>query len=824
MIFKKIHLKTALIIPFVTLTILAVSLVGYISFLNGQKAVNNVALQLRSRISEHIESHLSNFIKIPQQINQLNSDSMQQSWLDVSNSETLEYYFYKQIQTYKTVTSIYFGNTQGGLINSGREGAQGSQYIITTDGFKSGDFNKYAIDKKGNRSKLLLTVKNFDARTRQWYIKAVEKGTSVWSSVYILFTGQDLAIAASRPVYDHQNNLLGVTSVDLFLSYFTDFLETLSIGKNGSAFIIERSGLMIATSNDEKIFTNPSNKKDRRRLKATESETPLIRSAAESLIRQFGDFNAITNKHNINFQISGKNNFLQVSPLKDEHGLDWLIAVVVPEADFMEQIKANKIFTIFFIIISLLIVLLVGIFTAQSITKPVLRINDAADNLAKGELKQKINNNSQFIEIKNMTRSFNHMTEQLQEMLNDLNSEIEERKQTEKLLQESEETFKAIVGYVPVMINSFNDDGKCTIWNKEAEKQLGYSLKEINEAENALELFYSKEKAAEVFQCILQKDGKFRSYFVTAKNGGKKYQEWANVSLPDGRSVSIGIDLTEHKKLDEQALNSQKMESLGNLAAGMAHEINNPLAGIMQNANVMSNRLMDNIDIPANVKAAETAGTTIKTIHNFMEARGILRMIISITKSGQRISEIVDNMLSFARKSDNTFSSHYLDELLDKILELAATDYNLKKQYDFKTINIIKEYEGNMPMITCEGSKIQQVLLNILRNGAQAMQENMEKDNNTKPQFVLRLYKEPDSNMLCIEIEDNGPGMDKATQKRIFEPFFTTKPAGRGTGLGLSISYFIITENHGGTIDVVSEPGKGTVFIIRLPLIKDCKI
>ena len=112
-------------------------------------------------------------------------------------------------------------------------------------------------------------------------------------------------------------------------------------------------------------------------------------------------------------------------------------------------------------------------------------------------------------------------------------------------------------------------------------------------------------------------------------------------------------------------------------------------------------------------------------------------------------------------------------------------------------------------MIACEGSKIQQVLLNILRNGSQAMQQNMELDNKTKLKFILRLQKEPDTSMLRIEIEDNGPGMDKATQKRIFEPFFTTKPIGVGTGLGLSVSYFII-ENHKGTLTVSSDPGKGT--------------
>ena len=192
-------------------------------------------------------------------------------------------------------------------------------------------------------------------------------------------------------------------------------------------------------------------------------------------------------------------------------------------------------------------------------------------------------------------------------------------------------------------------------------------------------------------------------------------------------------------------------------------------------------------------------------------------MINAITDSGKRMASIVDNMLSFARKSDSTFSAHNPVDLLDKTLELASTDFDLKRHYDFKSISIEKVYENELPMIVCEDSKIQQVLLNILKNGAHEMSED---SNVSNPKFTIMLQHEIASNMLRIEIEDNGPGMDKQTCKRIFEPFFTTKPVGVGTGLGLSVSYFIITENPKGTMTVSSEPGKGTSFIIHLPLDK----
>lgn len=259
-------------------------------------------------------------------------------------------------------------------------------------------------------------------------------------------------------------------------------------------------------------------------------------------------------------------------------------------------------------------------------------------------------------------------------------------------------------------------------------------------------------------------------------------------------------------------IQSEKMLSVGGLAAGMAHEINNPLAGMMQTATVMASRLA-NTSVPANIAEAKNTGIDLTALHNYMENRGILRMLSAIQDSSLRIADIIDNMLNFSRKSDVVSLPWDIAELLDKSLALASTDYDLKKQYDFKSINIIKDYQDDMPVLLCEASKIQQVFLNLFRNGAQAMQET----NTETPTFILRTRYSNKDDTISIEIEDNGPGMDQNTKKRLFEPFFTTKAEGVGTGLGLSVSYFIITENHGGELSVISELGKGSRFIIRLP-------
>ncbi len=394
--------------------------------------------------------------------------------------------------------------------------------------------------------------------------------------------------------------------------------------------------------------------------------------------------------------------------------------------------------------------------------------------------------------------------------------DITERKMAEEELRNLRNYLSNIINSMPSVLIGVDAQGNVTQWNREARRATGVPSADAvghpldkafpslaSEMKRVLEAMESRETLSSSGQAR-QKDGETRYEDVTI------YPLVANGV--EGAVIRVD-DVTERVRLEELMIQSEKMLSVGGLAAGMAHEINNPLAGMMQTANVMANRLA-NLELPANQRAAEEAGTTVEAIRLFMEARDIPRMIATVNESGQRVADIVENMLSFARKSDAEMQHHDIADLVDRTLELAATDYDLRRDYDFKMIAMTREYEENLPSVPCERAKIQQVLLNILRNGAQAMQEGKTE----KPQFIARTRFNDERNMVCIEIEDNGPGMDEETRKRVFEPFFTTKPAGVGTGLGLSVSYFIITENHNGEMAVESQPGSGSNFIVRLPI------
>ncbi len=283
------------------------------------------------------------------------------------------------------------------------------------------------------------------------------------------------------------------------------------------------------------------------------------------------------------------------------------------------------------------------------------------------------------------------------------------------------------------------------------------------------------------------------------------------LGLALAESLNLKYQENERLRLEEMMVQSEKMVSIGGLAAGMAHEINNPLAGILQNTQVVKNRLKNPL-LPANVKAAKEVGLDMEALGVYMEKRDIFQMMESVLTAGQRAAGIVSNMLSFSRKSTSKAAPEDICHLMDKTLELAKSDYNLKKQFDFRKILVQREYTTNLPKVPCRASEIQQVFYNILSNGAQAMQAS----GISSPCFTICIN--PSGSYLSVSIMDNGPGMDEKTRKRVFEPFFTTKSVGEGTGLGLAVSYFIITVNHKGRVHVDSEPGMGSRFTLQLPV------
>jgi PAS domain S-box-containing protein len=273
-------------------------------------------------------------------------------------------------------------------------------------------------------------------------------------------------------------------------------------------------------------------------------------------------------------------------------------------------------------------------------------------------------------------------------------------------------------------------------------------------------------------------------------------------------------DVTDRTRLEEVMIQSEKLVSIGGLAAGIAHEINNPLGVMVQAAQNIERRFSDTIE--ANHRVAGELGIDMAIIRAYLEKRNILEFLDDIKSDGARAAKIVRSLLEFSRKSEPVLEATALPELLEHTVELARKDYDLKKRFDFRRIDVRIDLPDEIPPLSMIRSEIEQVLLNLLKNSAQAMEEKFSDPACTeKPRILIRVLTLPE--FVEIEISDNGPGFSEEAKRRAFEPFFTTKAPGIGTGLGLWISYMIITDKHHGQMLLESTQGEGATFILRLP-------
>ena len=241
----------------------------------------------------------------------------------------------------------------------------------------------------------------------------------------------------------------------------------------------------------------------------------------------------------------------------------------------------------------------------------------------------------------------------------------------------------------------------------------------------------------------------------------------------------------EQAQLNEELIQSSKMAALGKLAAGVAHEVNNPLAVIREKAGWMRDLLEEE---------------DVKASPNFMEFEDAVN---KIEQHVERAGNVVHRMLGFARRMEPVCNDLYINDVIKQ------TTAFLDNEIRFRNIELVWNLAPDLPTIQSDASQIQQVILNLFNNAIDAIDRNGH--------ITVTTGFEPESEMVSISLRDDGPGMDKDVQTRIFDPFFTTKKVGEGTGLGLSISYSIINK-LGGSIRFESEVGLGTEFVIHLPV------
>jgi PAS domain S-box-containing protein len=393
-------------------------------------------------------------------------------------------------------------------------------------------------------------------------------------------------------------------------------------------------------------------------------------------------------------------------------------------------------------------------------------------------------------------------------------ADISLRQQAEDDKNKAQSYLQSIIDSMPSILVGVNLQGNVTQWNNEAAKMTGFKPHEaygrqLHEVCPTL----APENAIIARAIEEQQTQKLESKVFIDVDGGRRYVDIMiyPLSMKDYMGAVIRIDdVTDRVMMEERIVQSEKMTSVVGLVEGMAHEINNPLGGIIQGAQNVLRRLSPELN--KNVEVAAECGLELEKVQEYMEKRQVPKFLEGIRSSGKRASDIISYMLQFSQFHALPKESRNLAKLIDSVLGMATTDREYRTEYNFDRIEIIKQYDPGLPNVPCTVSEIEQVMRNLLQNAGQAI---VDQDN---PQIIIRTEFEREKNMALVEVQDNGTGIDETVQRRIFEPFFTTKPPGEGTGLGLAVSYFVITVAHQGTMSVRSTPGEGTTFSFRLPM------
>ncbi len=361
--------------------------------------------------------------------------------------------------------------------------------------------------------------------------------------------------------------------------------------------------------------------------------------------------------------------------------------------------------------------------------------------------------------------------------------DITEQKRAQETLARSESRYRNLFESASDAIVTFDANGRFTTVNHAAESISGYRREElVGQWFAPMITDVDLPKTLAHFQMALGGEtGLFETRFYRKDGEQRTIQVTYSSPQKDEEVLCLIRDVTDQKMLQEQLIQSEKMSAIGQLVSGVAHELNNPLAGIAAFAQLL---LAEKRTSPEQRQSVET-----------------------IYAESRRASRIVQNLLTFARQHEAEKGPTSIHQVLNDTLELRM--YELR----VRDITVHRDYDASIPETMADAHQLQQVFLNIITNAEHAMEQVRH------PSHLLTVRTRALGDTIRIEVEDTGPGIPAHLLERIFNPFFTTKPTGRGTGLGLSISLGIVRE-HEGRIWAENAPGGGARFVIVLPIIR----
>lgn len=816
----RLPLRWVLVIPFVVQLVAAVGLVGWLSWRNGRAAVNDVAAQLRREITARVEKQVDSVLETHKLINRLNVDAVREGYLDLDlpvNSPILKRYCWRQILHFPTASYIYYAGNNHDFFGCQRTfyDRQIQQKIGYTYAGKLTEYQAYEhmVDEEGNLDRLVKIYSDFIPKDTFWYQQAVKVKKPGWTRIYGWHLGQNISLDTVSPLYDNQGKIKGVLGVSFTLDYISDFLKKLDVGEAGQTFILEKTGHIVATSTTEIPYAFFKKSESHQniapedmapledekgdfyfvRVKGTRSKNYLTRSASEFLNNKFTNLANISESSQLEFNFQGEKHFMQVSPFQDEPGIDWLIVVVIPEAEFMDRITAQTRTTIFLCIGASICATVTSIFTARWVTKPMLKLNLAAKDIARGQWEKpgEINRTDEVGELAN---SFNQMAVQLQESFQNLEQRVADRTAE---LQEQRRFLRQVIDSNPNMIFVKDEQGRFVLANQALAEVYGTTVEELigkTDADfnpNPTEVKHYWEIIQEV---ITTGCTQIREETLTTAKGDLRYLQVINIRMATEtpKVLGVAVDLTDRKQFEAELQQAKEAADAANQAkseflANMSHELRTPLNGILGYAQILQRASDLNPKHRHGIDIIQQAGSHLLAL----------------------INDILDLAKIEARKMELDSKDFHFPAFLNGVAEI------IRIRAENQGIDFYYLPDSSLPtVVVADEKRLRQVLINLLGNAIKFTHQG-----SVTFQIEL-LHQLADQAKLRFQINDTGVGIAPEQISRIFLPFEQVGAAAQqveGTGLGLTICNELL-RLMGSEIHVSSKLGEGSSFWFELEL------
>jgi PAS domain S-box-containing protein len=623
----------------------------------------------------------------------------------------------------------------------------------------------YVADVEGRQIARTGTEELEDV-SKIWSFQVARGGDELVSDIYLKPATSEPMQTITLPIIDNKE-VVGVLSADINFGIIMLSVMDIDVGGNGNVVVVAEDGRVVAHTHMEQV---------------PELDLSKLAVVEAVLAGEGGTMRGYTDE-------LGRQVFGAYMPIEE---LGWGVVIQRPLADIAAEVGQLRTTILWAMVAGMFLAVLVGGLMSRQITKPIRQLASASERVAQGDLSTPVDVKSSS-EVGVLANSFNQMMvslrksrDELQQWGEELEAEISERKQAEEALREAEEKYKKLVEATSDMIWESDEMGTFTFVSSRIKNILGYKVDEVVGKKRTLDFAPEEEKRKWLgrFKEVNAKREPFSGFEITHlhKNGNLILLETSGIPFFDSAGnfkgfIGINKDITERKKMQEQLVIADRLASVGELASGIAHELNNPLTGVIGFAQIALDK-----DIPDDIK----------------------KDIQVVYSEAQRAAQVVKNLLTFARKHPPAKQLMSINIIIEKVLEIRAYEQRVNN------IQVNTHFAPELPEVMADYFQLQQVFLNIVINAEYFMIEAHNGGN-------LTITTEMAEDTIRASFADDGPGIAEENLGHLFDPFFTTKEVGSGTGLGLSICHGIVAE-HGGRIYAESEPGKGATFIVELPI------